>query len=130
MPYTYQQMISKRDEGLDYLLALNGQRVVFDDHHWIKFEVALVEPSPDRPHGIRYNLTFHAPTGERLLGFDNAHAVRVPKRGKYSGKVFTYDHSHRSIADKGTPYSFTTPYQLVADFWSEVERVRKARRKG
>ncbi len=34
------------------------------------------------PHGIRYALTLHDRYGTRLLGFDNAHAVKPPMRMK------------------------------------------------
>ena len=118
-------MIGKRDDGLDYLLGLDGWIVVFDDLSWTKCEVRKVDPSPARPHGIRYNLTYHDKNNVRLMGFDNAHAVLVPKMGKYSGKVFAYDHRHKSAADEGTSYAFSSPYQLVADFFAEVDRIRE-----
>ncbi len=50
-----------------------------------------VEPGRDSPHGIRYTLTLHAPSGKRLLGYDNAHAVKV-KGKKYSGQRLPFDH--------------------------------------
>ena len=44
--------------------------------HWVKFVVVRTEVTPQRPHGLRCSLTLHAPDGERLVGFDNAHPVR------------------------------------------------------
>jgi len=67
-----------RDRSLDTLLDLDGQIFVVDPNgkHWVKFTVQRVDPSPERPHGVRYSLTLHADSGERLVGFDNAHAVQ------------------------------------------------------
>jgi len=44
-----------RDSGLDALLDLNGQIYVIDHagKHWVKFIVKRVEPSSERPHGLR-----------------------------------------------------------------------------
>ena len=78
------------------------------------------------PHGIRYALTLHAPSGKRILGYDNAHAVRVKaKRSVYSGQRMTFDHRHRHVADKGVPYEFKDASQLLADFFLEVDMVLK-----
>ena len=55
------------------------------------------------------------------MGFDNAHAVDLPRKGYGCRKVVEYDHKHRHHLDKGVPYEFTDPGQLVADFWTAVE---------
>jgi len=34
-----------------------------------------VQVSKERPHGLHYSLTLHNEDSERVLGFDNAHAV-------------------------------------------------------
>ena len=74
-----------RDPGLDTLLDLDGDTLFVDDEgHWVKFVVARTEVTPERPHGLRYSLTLHAPDGGRLVGFDNAHPVRE-RRGTTSG---------------------------------------------
>ena len=36
-----------------------------------------------------------------------------------------YDHKHRHVADKGVPYEFKDAYQLMAAFFTEVDRVLK-----
>ena len=65
-----------RDRGLDTLLDLHGQTLFVDEvGHWVKFVVRRTEVSAERPHGLRYSLTLHAPDGTRLVGFDNAHPV-------------------------------------------------------
>ena len=113
--------------GLEYLLGLNGNIEVQNDAgYWVKMEVARVPVTAERPHGIRYSLTLHAPDNTRLLGFDNAHGVKpVGSRFKHAVKRFPYDHRHRHALDQGVLYEFDTAYQLVSDFYSEVDRVLK-----
>lgn len=55
-------------------------------------------------------------TGERLVGFDNAHQVEGKRRA-------AHDHKHRLRTVK--PYEYRDAASLVADFWSEVEAVMK-----
>jgi hypothetical protein len=75
------------------------------------------------PHGIRYSLTLHEPYGKRILGYDNAHAVKPSKKFKFAGQRLPYDHKHRHISDQGAPYEFQNAYQLLTDFFAEVDRV-------
>lgn len=115
------------DSGLEYLLSLDGEIQVQDDAgHWIKIEAKRVDVTPDRPHGIKYSLTLHGVNGERLIGFDNAHAV-VPTGShfKHAGKKYPLDHQHRHSKDKGVLYEFDTAYQLMSDFYAEVAKVLK-----
>lgn len=67
----------EHDPGLEALIPLDGVVLVVDADgaHWVKMVVKQVAPSPERPHGISYSLTLHAANGERLVGYDNAHAV-------------------------------------------------------
>ena len=113
--------------GLEYLLGLNGNIEVQNDvGYWVKMEVFSVDVTTQRPHGIRYSLTLHAPDNTRLIGFDNAHSVKPSgSRFKHAGKRFPYDHRHRHATDEGVLYEFDTAYQLVSDFYAEVDRVLK-----
>ena len=113
--------------GLEYLLGLDGNIEVQNDAgYWVKMEVASVDVTAERPHGIRYSLTLHAPNNTRLIGFDNAHSVRpAGSRFKHASKRFPYDHRHRHVLDEGVLYEFDTAYQLVSDFYAEVDRVLK-----
>ena len=117
----------KRDNGLDLLLELelNGTEYTEENGYWYRFEAWLVEKTPARPHGIRYNLTLHDNYNKRILGFDNAHAVKGDKKhtGKYQGRIVEYDHMHKHHLDKGTPYSFKNAEQLVQDFFQEINRI-------
>ena len=136
LPYTYHQMIAKkttldtRDVGLDALLDLDGYIIDQDGGYWVKIEVAMQEPTTVRPHGIKYSLSLHEPYGNRIMGYDNAHAVKDPKKGKYSGRRVEYDHLHRHALDKGVPYEFVDAYQLLKDFFADVDRALEAHRKG
>lgn len=58
----------------------------------------------------------------RVFGMDNAHGIKLPKKGHYSGKV-VYDHLHRTSYDKGHPYEFISAGQLIEDFFKHVDEV-------
>src|SRR3546814_12925325 len=83
-------MSEDRDPNLDTLLDLDGQVLVVDPEggHWVKFVVTRVPASPEKPHGLDYSLTLHGPSGERLVGFDNAPPVGRGRRseGRRGGK--------------------------------------------
>lgn len=113
----------KRDRGLDTLLDLNGEVFVHEDKTWIKIEAKrIATPSPERPHGIKYSLTLHAPSGKRILGYDNAHSVIEKSRKKYTGQIVAYDHRHSSPNELITPYSFSSPGKLLEDFFNDVDK--------
>jgi len=67
----------------------------------------LPESSTERPHGLKYSLFYGYP-GSRLVGYDN-------ELGKGD---------HRHYDDVEESYSFTTVEALVADFRSDIERLR------
>lgn len=113
----------KSDVGLEVLLSLDGTEYTEESGYWYKIEASKVEPTKERPHGIRYNLTLHDSYNQRILGFDNAHAVKAKKRGYYTGIIVSYDHVHRSIKDKGVPYEFENAQQLLNDFLDAVNTV-------
>jgi hypothetical protein len=116
----------KRDPSLDALLDLDGQILVVDPqgHYWVRFVVRRVPPSAARPHGLDYALTLHGPGGERLVGFDNAHAVRM-RAGPGGGRRKARDHRHRLQTVR--PYDYRDAATLLADFWEEVDVVLKER---
>ena len=114
-----------KDPGLDVLLELNGTEYTEDNGYWYKIEAWKVEPNEEIPHGLRYNLTLHNNYNKRILGFDNAHAVKPRKKDRYKGRIVAYDHLHKSSIDKGTPYVFCSAEQLLTDFFIEVNRILK-----
>lgn len=105
------------DEECQALLELNGVRLVIDGELglWVKFDVRPVKPSQTRPHGLKYSLTLHNRRNERLIGFDNAHAVNDG----------FFDHYHRDAFDKGRRYHFVTAEKLITDFWKAVDHYLK-----
>jgi len=114
-------MSEDRDPSLDTLLDLHGQVLVVDPEggHWVKFVVTRVPVSPEKPHGLDYSLTLHGPSGERLVGFDNAHPVGRRKKSE------PQDHRHRLQTVK--PYAYEDAGTLLADFWAQVDAVLKER---
>ena len=87
--------------------------------HWVRFTVTQVPVSPEKPHGVDYSLTLHGPSGERLVGFDNAHPVAKRERGE------AQNHRHRLGTIK--PYHYRDAATLVADFWATVDAVLRER---
>ena len=117
-------MAPKRDTTLDFLLDLDGYSYMEDDGHWAKFEVHLVEPSPGIPHGIRYSLTYHDRNNRRIIGFDNAHEVKL-KKGKFGGRKITWDHKHSR--ERMSDYEFESPAQLLEDFYKAIDKVKQGK---
>lgn len=117
---------SERDPGLDALLDLEGQVFVVDEkgEHWVKFKVRQVPVTSEKPHGLDYSLTLHGKNNERLVGFDNAHAVRKGAGPGGKGPA-TFDHKHRLRTIQ--PYEYRDAASLVGDFWSEVDAVLNER---
>jgi hypothetical protein len=111
---------TKEDETFVTLLNLDGEIFPMDSGYWTKFEAYRVNPEPHMPHGIRYSLTFHDRYNRRVLGFDNAHAVKPARKG-YGARKITWDHKHKR--DTISPYEYASASQLLEDFWREVERI-------
>jgi len=64
------------------------------------------EPVPPSEHHWKYRLVYVI-EGKRVVGFDN-------ERGKG-------DHQHSG--QREAPYHFTSPRQLMADFWEAVKGI-------
>ena len=113
------------ESAIDTLLALDGSILDQEDGYWIKIDAQAVTPSADIPHGVRYSLTLHGPSGKRILGYDNAHGVKPPRKFKFAGKRFPFDHRHRTASDTGIPYEFTDArqHQVVSNSFAEADRV-------
>jgi len=110
------------DYGLEFLLAFDGHIHHLQGGYRIKFEIRRVGASKERPHGLSYSFTLHAPDGTRLVGFDNAHVVpAIGSRFRRSPEA--RDHWHRTQDDPGRPYVFTDAATLIDNFFDEVERV-------
>lgn len=113
------------DNGVDTLLDLNGNIVQQEHGFWVEIHAWRVESTALIPHGVRYALTLHEQNGKRVMGYDNAHGIKPSSRFKYAGQVLPYDHKHRHISDQGVHYEFKDAYQLLQDFFADVDRVLK-----
>ena len=111
-----------REHGLEFLLAFDGRIHHLEAGYWIKFEIERVTAARERPHGLSYSFTLHAPGGTRLVGFDNAHGVSA-MGGRFKRKPRASDHWHRTETDPGRPYRFKNAETLIDDFFDAVERV-------
>jgi Family of unknown function (DUF6516) len=111
------------DDGFEALAGFDGYEFMFESGFIAKFEIRRLDevPRSGRPHPYRYSFTLHRPDGRRVLGFDNAHAISR-KSGKHRKRSPSADHWHRDEHDKGRPYDFVSPQQLLEDFMNEVER--------
>ncbi len=84
------------------------QRIDYDDGAIVEMVLWRVpSPVPPSAHHLKYSLFYGRP-GVREVGYDN-------ERGKGD---------HRHIRGVETPYRFTSVEKLVADFWSDVRRLR------
>jgi Family of unknown function (DUF6516) len=112
----------KKDFGVDGLLAQNGERYFIDDQGNLEviFKVTCVSVTSERPHGLNYSLVLLNAKGERIVCFDNAHAV---SQGSGPGKKHPKQHDHKHIGSKVIPYKYKDAHTLVADFWKEVDRL-------
>ena len=81
-------MTKGKGTGVDSLLSLNGDRYFVDDqgHFEAIFKVIGIAATPERPHGLNYSLVLLNAQGERVVCFDNAHAV---SKGSRPGKKFS-----------------------------------------
>jgi len=113
----------EEDSTLDRLLDLDDEILVMGQGYWVEIHATRVPPTPEKSHGIDYSLCLFDPDGERLVGYDNAHAVRVKARSRK--RTATYDHVHKRKRVK--PYRYSNAETLVNDFWTDVERILKER---
>lgn len=67
----------------------------------------LPAPTVERPHRLKYRLQAHR-GGRTLVRYDNE-----------AGKG-----DHRHVGGKDRPYVFSTPEQLIADFWRDADAWR------
>ena len=102
------------DEAMLRLLDYHGRRYWLVNGWSIRIQVAPIEHSAARPHGIKYSFTLHDVDGSRLLGFDHAHGI---------SRQEAYDHRHRIRKPRELlPYEFQGTDELIGDFFAAVER--------
>ena len=118
--------MAKHEEDFGEFDALvasyDGYTYWFDHGYHASFRFWRVKlPSKSAMHPYRYELVLHEPSGERIMGFDNAHPIRW-KSGKFNQRSRNADHWHRDRSDRGRPYDFVSISQLLEDFFQQVER--------
>jgi Family of unknown function (DUF6516) len=86
---------------------LHERRVIAEDAFVELVVWQVPSPVPGSAHGFKYRLAFVV-NGECVLRYDNE-----------AGKG---DHKH--IGGEQTLYIFTTPAQLLEDFWNDVDQWR------
>jgi len=102
------------DHELEFLLSLDGVEFQLLNGHVIRIDAHPVAATGSRPHGIKYSLTLHDASGQRIYGMDNAHRIsRKPE----------YDHRHLYGRGRIVGYAYRGPAELLADFYREVERI-------
>ncbi len=69
----------------------------------------LPKATKERPHGFKYRLHYEHESKGLSVRYDN-------ERGKGD---------HRHIGDIEEPYEFVSVEKLVADFLSDIERIRR-----
>lgn len=106
-------MSADDEKSLERLLDFDRRRYWLLNDWSVRFRICRVRAHPGRPAGIKYSLTLHDDTGERLLGFDNAHAVGV-------GAAFDHRHWFRNLR-LVKPYQYRGADRLLMDFFEEVE---------
>lgn len=113
---------AKEDESLETLLDQDGYKHIGDDGYRVEINAHRVEPTPNRPHGIKYRLVLLDPNGTRIIGYDNKHQHRAKtKRKKYGGRKITFDHKHK--LENVTSYEYESASQLLIDFWNDVQKI-------
>jgi hypothetical protein len=84
------------------------KRMEYDDGAMVEMALWRVpKPVPPSTHGLKYSLFYGRP-GVREVGYDN-------ERGKGD---------HRHFQGVESAYPFATVEKLMADFWSDVRRLR------
>jgi hypothetical protein len=102
------------DYELEFLLSLDGVEFRLLSGHVIKINAHAVAVTGFRPHGIKYSLTLHDASRQRIYGMDIGHGIaRQPE----------YDQRHLYGRRKVVGYAYRGPAELLAGFYREVERI-------
>lgn len=81
-----------------------------------------VDETPQQPHGIDYALILQDERGERIFGFDNAHAFDGAEEAD------RWDHEHKAGRfGQCFCYDFVSASHLISDFFDKLEGYCAAR---
>ena len=85
------------------------QTYQLDEHSFVELVIwRLPRPLAGSPHSFKYRLAY-VERGKCLIRYDNE-----------AGKG-----DHRHIGRRETPYAFSDPESLLADFWTDVDTRRR-----
>ena len=107
------------NSDIETLLLLDGEIFPMSNGYWKKFDFKEVKPKKNIPHGIKYSLTLHDRYNNRIIGYDNAHGIKLKKK-KYGAKRIFWDHKHNKNITK--VYEFESAGQLLEDFWKDANK--------
>jgi hypothetical protein len=112
---------NQEEEALDGIVSQDGDVFEIGYGYSVRFRIKKVPKSQQRPHGLDYALTMHAPGGRRLVGYDNAHVPEELKSSSRAGRQMqACDHIHYE-GRRVKSYDFRTPGGLMEDFWVSVD---------
>ena len=106
------------NSALEVLLQLDGHEFDFGNGHKVNMAAWRVDANPHQPAGIRYSLTLHDSSGERIYGIDNADQIKPG---------LPFDHRHQYRQKKRSPYKFRGAAEMLEDFFKDVDRILKIR---
>ena len=118
------KVLPGEDSTVDGLLDLDGEIFEVGGGYWVKIKARRVAATSSKPHGIDYSLCLFGPNNERLVCFDNAHAVPVGS-GPAKKQTSENDHVHKKGVTRPRPYVFTDAGTLLVDFWAAVYTILK-----
>lgn len=111
------------DYELEALLALDGTTYDWRLRYILEFSARRGSRTEHRPHGLSYALVLRRKSdGKVLVRYDNAHAVRR-QGGRYVRQPPAHDHRHKGLSGKAQPYMYTSPSQLLEDFYADVKEI-------
>lgn len=85
--------------------------------YWVEIRAHRIPATLHRPHGVDYSLCLFNPHGERLICYDNAHAIAVGS-GPATRHTEQFDHWHKG--ERVRPYTYTSAETLLDAFWNDV----------
>ena len=113
------------DTGIGILIDLHGVTAEVGGGFWVSMKARVVEKSGGRPHGIQYALTLHRPGNDRIVGYDNAHQLKVGSGPSARSRTRALSFDHRHFKGKITVYEFEASMKLLEDFWADVDTILK-----
>jgi hypothetical protein len=99
-----------------YALVELAGRYPMTNGWFVTVRADWIDVTPECPQGLSYALILQNGNGDRVLGFDNAHAADNSEPGA------PFDHEHRANAPGRTfAYTFISASKLISDFFARVE---------